>query len=124
MKIAVFLSATLVLIATVRAQENALPKRPDVLFIICDDLNTSSLPCYGNTVVKTPNIDRLAARGEKFDHAYCQWPLCLPSRNSFISGHRPNAHFSSNASMRDVVPGVVFLPEYFRKSGYFTARVG
>ncbi|MEA2733663.1 MAG: iduronate 2-sulfatase, partial [Humisphaera sp.] len=100
--------------------------RPNVLFIICDDLNTQSLSCYGSTVSKTPNIDRLAARpgAVRFERAYCQWPLCWPSRNSFLSGRRPDARFQGAADFRKRVPDVTFFPEHFRKNGYFTARVG
>jgi uncharacterized sulfatase len=100
--------------------------RPNVLFIIADDLNTQSLGCYGSTVSKTPNIDRLAARAGavRFERAYCQWPLCWPSRNSFLSGRRPDSRFQGAANFRQRVPDVTFFPEHFRRHGYFTARVG
>jgi uncharacterized sulfatase len=98
--------------------------RPNVLLIISDDLSTIALPSYGNRVVKTPNIDRLAARGVRFERAYCQYPLCLPSRNSFLSGLRPDDRFGHSDLLRNHVPGVEFLPEHFRKAGYFTARIG
>src|SRR5215218_10406707 len=92
--------------------------RPNVLFVICVDLNTTSLACYGNKVCKTPNIDRLAARGVRFERAYCQWPLCLPSRNSFLSGRRPTAAYTAGGLLRERVPDVEFMPEHFRKNGY------
>src|SRR5438105_1367243 len=98
--------------------------RPNVLFVICDDLTTTAIGCYGNKICKTPNIDALASRGVRFERAYCQWPLCLPSRNSFLSGRLPNAAFTGGELLRKSIPDVVFLPEYFRKNGYFTARVG
>jgi iduronate 2-sulfatase len=107
----------------------AQQRRPNVLFIVCDDLNLS-LGCYGNTVVKTPNIDRLAARGERFERAYANYPLCLPSRNSFLSGRRPTAVYNQGGLLRDNLKkagrdqDLVFLPEQFRRNGYFTARVG
>jgi uncharacterized sulfatase len=100
------------------------PKRPNVLFIVCDDLTTTAIGCYGNTVCKTPNMDRLAARGVKFERAYSQWPLCWPSRASFLSGRRPDGRFSKVAMVRSYLPDAEFLPEHFRKDGYFTARVG
>src|SRR4051812_30675721 len=86
--LAILLSSALAL------AQDAAKRRPNILFIICDDLNTSSLPAYGNKIVKAPNIHRLARMGERFDRAYCQWPLCLPSRNSFLSGRRPDGQFS------------------------------
>ncbi len=99
--------------------------RPNVLFIISDDLN-ASLGCYGHPLVKTPNIDRLAARGIRFDHAYCQFPLCGPSRNSMLTGLHPNSTgILANAEIfRQTIPSQISLPQAFRLEGYFAARIG
>jgi uncharacterized sulfatase len=100
--------------------------KPNVLFIIADDLNRS-LPCYGQNIVKTPNMDRLAARAVRFDRAYCQYPVCSPSRVSFLSGRRPEQtrmFGNEGASRTPALQDAVFLPEYFKQQGYFTARVG
>jgi len=100
------------------------PKK-NVLFILADDLNTS-LSIYGNTVVKTPNFERLAKRGVTFDRAYCQYPLCQPSRTSLLSGLRPGTThvYTLNTPTRETIGDAVMLPELFRKNGYFTAHAG
>ena len=68
----------------------AADKRPNVLFIISDDLN-NMLGCYGDPLAKTPHLDKLAARGVRFERAYCTFPLCGPSRNSMLTGLYPNS---------------------------------
>ncbi len=99
--------------------------RMNVLMIAVDDLN-NRIGCYGDPVVKTPNIDRLARQGVRFDRSYCNYPLCNPTRTSLLSGKRPETTriFNNNTPPRTHLGNVVFLPEYFKANGYFTARVG
>jgi hypothetical protein len=105
-----------------RARETA--RSPNVLFIAVDDLNTH-IGCYGDPVVKTPNLDRLAAMGIRLERAYCQFPLCNPSRVSLMLGRYPTTtetiDFARPALLgRDWVT----LSEHFRESGYFYSRSG
>jgi len=101
------------------------PPRKNVLFLISDDLN-NALGCYGNHQIKTPHIDKLAARGARFDRAYCAFPLCGPSRNSLLTGLYPNSTgILANAQIfRQTVPNQPSLSQVFRQHGYFAARVG
>lgn len=100
-------------------------RKRNVLFIATDDMN-NSLGCYGHPLAKTPHIDGLAAKGIRFDRAYCQFPLCGPSRASLMTGLSPDAtqvrdlrrHF------REIVPRVITLPQHFQRNGYYAARVG
>jgi hypothetical protein len=99
--------------------------RPNVLMITVDDLR-AELGSYGNPIIRTPNIDALANSGVKFNRAYSQYPLCNPSRASFLTGRYPASMgvLGNSRRLRDVHPELVTLPQYFRQNGYVTINVG
>jgi iduronate 2-sulfatase len=100
-------------------------KKYNVVLIISDDLRPE-LGSYGNPLIKTPNVDRIAKRATKFDRAYTQYPLCNPSRTSFLTGRYPTQHkiYNSNDYFRRKYPDWVTMPQYFQKNGYVTLRSG
>jgi uncharacterized sulfatase len=97
----------------------------NVLFIVVDDL-TTTLGCYGHPVVKTPNIDRLARVGVKFNHAYCNYAVCNPSRSSFLTGLKPETTtiLDNSKSLLSVLGDRITLPYLFRQNGYYTMSLG
>ena len=101
------------------------PKKPNVLFIIADDLTATAVSCYENKASKTPHIDALASQGAKYNKAYCQYPVCGPSRASLLSGYYPNATttYGYVSGRENIGPNRKTLPQLFKDNGYYTARV-
>ena len=115
----------IILILSLFITAKSADKQPNVLFIFIDDLNTE-LNCYGNNLIHSPNIDKLADAGTIFTNAYCQWSVCGPSRASILSGQMPAQTGIRNLStqLRDANPYIETLPQYFKNRGYTTAAVG
>lgn len=101
------------------------PGRANVLLICVDDLKPV-IGCYGDRRVRTPNLDRLAARGLRFDRAYCNQAVCAPSRNSLLTGMRSTSLgiYDLGTNFRRAVPDAVTLPQYFLRHGYRTEALG
>ena len=97
----------------------------NVLFIASDDLN-HSFSTYGQKIVHTPHLDSIAKRGVRFDRAYCQFPLCSPSRSSIMTGLAPDTTrvYDLQKHFRESIPDVVTLGQVFQKNDYFVARAG
>ncbi|MCL4482369.1 MAG: sulfatase [Bacteroidetes bacterium] len=100
-------------------------KKPNILFIAVDDLKPV-LGCYGDTMIKTPNIDRLASQSTVFLKNYCQQAVCGPTRASMMTGLRPDITkvWDLVTKMRDINPDIVTIPQYFISQGYETSGIG
>ena len=104
---------------------NLANAKPNVLLIVCDDLNTH-VSTSGYPHIKTPHLDRLAKAGITFNRAYCQYPVCGPSRASFLSGLYPESSgvLNNKVDIRNTRPGTVSLPQFMKENGYWTGGVG
>lgn len=100
-------------------------KKPNILFIAVDDLKPM-MGCYGDSLIKTPNLDQLAKTGVVFTNAHCQQAVCAPSRASILSGMRPDFTkiYDLKTLIRDKNPNIKTLPQHFKENGYSTAAVG
>ena len=121
MRLSIYLGAIFGFLAPLTAEEKA---RFNVLFIISDDLTSTALSCYGNTVCQTPNIDAIAAKGTRFTQAYCQGTYCGPSRASFMSGYYPHATGTLGyTNPRPKLGERATWSQHFMNHGYHAARV-
>src|SRR6476646_8273971 len=110
----------------VRAAANSAASKPNVLFILADDLGYGDLGCYGQKKIKTPNLDRLAAEGTRFTQAYAGTAVCAPSRCSLMTGkHTGHATVRGNQSPEMPLTESDFtIPQVFHAAGYTTALIG
>jgi uncharacterized sulfatase len=108
-----------------KAEMPVKPGNKNVLFIVVDDLNTT-LGCYGHSVVKTPNIDRLAQMGIRFNHAYCNYAVSNPSRSSLLTGLKPETTtiLDNVKTIQSILGDRVTLPALFKQNGYHTVAIG
>lgn len=101
----------------------AAEKKPNVLFMLCDDLRPSALGCYGSPHVKTPNIDRLASDGVRFANAFCTTSLCSPSRASILTGLYAHKHTVVD-NFTELPDRLDTFPKKLRAAGYKTGYIG
>jgi len=121
--VAVTLICTFLAMTTVVSAERA--ERPNIIFILVDDLRWDALGCMGHPFVKTPNIDRIAKEGGLFRNFFVSIPLCSPSRGSFLTGQYPHTHgVVDNTDHSALSHKLVTFPKLLHDAGYETAFVG
>ena len=120
-----------------------MPDQPNIIVCMCDQLRAFEVGCYGNSVIRTPNIDALAACGARFETAVTNYPICMAARSVLISGQYnrtctggiSNFHWRvENRERKNIIPEYPFpgrphlpnptLPEVLRNHGYYTAAIG
>lgn len=108
------------------AAESLGGKRPDILFFAIDDVSPRRFGCWGNTICKTPHIDRLATQGLRFDQAHCMSALCGPSRTSLLTCLRPDTTkvYNNKDNWQKLAPQAQSMLEHLRKNEYETVRIG
>lgn len=126
MKNALLLLLTLVSPAMVFGQASAKPK-PNLIWILADDLGYADLGCYGQKVITTPNLDRMAAEGMRFTHFYSGATVCAPSRSALMTGlHQGHTRVRGNSAgaAQALQPGDVTVAKALKEAGYKTALIG
>lgn len=121
-RIYAFLGLLVVLLGTNPAQLSAAD-RPNVLFVLCDDIRWNALGCLGHEHLKTPNIDALAANGILFENSFCTTSLCSPSRASILSGLYAHVHGVTN-NFTEYPEDMSTFPRALQAAGYETAYLG
>ena len=119
-------AAAAALPGVLHAQSAKPARRPNVLFIMADDMRVE-LGCYQSMHhAQTPSLDALAKSGVRFDRNYCQFPLCNPSRSSLLTGRRPTktSVLGNRTDFRIAHPDWTSLPQLFRENGYVSIRAG
>ncbi|MBV6644499.1 MAG: sulfatase [Cyclobacteriaceae bacterium] len=113
------------LLSCIDSKQREENSRQNILFIAVDDLRPE-LSIYGSSRAITPNFERLASKGLVFKRAYCQQAVCAPSRNSLLTGLRPDAMgiYDLGTFFRTKVPDVVTLPQHFKNNGYHSEAIG
>ena len=119
-----YLAAMLVLgFLRAAAQPPDRPNRPNILWIVSEDNNTSLIGCYGNSYATTPNIDQFAKQSILYRNAFSTAPVCAPSRNTLITGMYPPSLGTEHMRSTYPVPAFVkFFPKYLREAGYYTTN--
>ncbi|MBL8178209.1 MAG: sulfatase [Bryobacterales bacterium] len=115
------------LAASLAAAAPPPPTRPNIVFVIADDLRHDALAATGSKIAQTPNLDRLAAEGARFSNFFCATPLCSPSRASFLTGLYPHSHRVINndkTGLTEISHTLMTWPRLLRESGYETAFIG
>ncbi len=98
-------------------------KKPNILFIMADQLSASALPCYGNKTVITPNLSKMAEEGIVFENNYCNYPLCAPSRASMMTG-RLTSRIGSFDNGAELPASIPTFAHHLRAEGYYTCISG
>src|SRR4051794_517417 len=105
------------------------PSKPNIVFILADDIGYGDIGCYGATLVKTPNIDRLAREGRRFTDAHSPASTCTPTRRALLTGtyswrQQPGSSIAPGDAPLSIPPGSAPLPSLLKQAGYTTAAVG
>src|SRR3954465_13361051 len=115
----------LILIAAGFATNAAEPSRPNIVFILVDDIRYDAFSCMGHPVAKTPNIDRIANEGALFKNFFVSIPLCSPSRGSFLTGQYAHRHgVINNSDHSPLSHRLITFPRLLHDAGYETAFFG